>query len=43
MAEKITHRIAPVERIAQRIGVMGKKTLDMLINAGETATNIMRH
>jgi hypothetical protein len=26
----------------QRVGVMGRKTLEMLINAGETAARVMR-
>jgi len=41
-ADEIAQRGAPVARIAQRVGVMGKKTLEMLINAGETAARVMR-
>jgi len=36
-----SHR-APIQRVAGRVGVMGKKTLSMLINAGETAARVMR-
>ena len=42
IAKSIASHGAPVQRVAGRVGVMGKKTLSMLINAGETAARIMR-
>ncbi|MEY4334026.1 MAG: hypothetical protein RLZZ196_2769 [Bacteroidota bacterium] len=42
MAERAAHHVVPLERAAQKIGVMGRKTLSMLIHAGETAAKVMR-
>jgi len=42
IAKSIASHGAPVQRVAGRVGVMGKKTLSMLINAGETAARVMR-
>lgn len=42
IAKSIASHGAPVQRVAGKVGVMGKKTLSMLINAGETAARVMR-
>jgi hypothetical protein len=42
IAKSIASHGAPVQRVAGRVGVMGKKTLSMLIEAGETAARVMR-
>ena len=42
IAKSIASHGAPIQRVAGRVGVMGKKTLSMLINAGETAARVMR-
>jgi len=34
--------VRPIEKVKRRVAVMGRKTLDMLIQAGETAAKVMR-
>lgn len=42
MAQRTARRAAPVARGAQRVGVMSRKTLNGVLNAGETAMKVLR-